>query len=159
QRLIRLPLARAEGRMNALLRRLQQRLDDLSFRREAAVSSQLRLRQRRAAELTAAVLRHDPHRNLGRARERLAVCRARLDRVPERMAGVSKARLGALEARLHSLSPLAVLDRGYALVLDAAGSLVRSARQIAPGDRLMTRLADGTFISRVESAANPPSRK
>jgi exonuclease VII large subunit len=38
-------------------------------------------------------------------------------------------------------------------VLDAAGGLVRSATQVAPGDQLTTRLADGSFISRVESAA------
>jgi len=63
------------------------------------------------------------------------------------------AQLSALDARLNSLSPLAVLDRGYALVLDAAGALVRSTAQVAAGDKLVTRLADGAFISRVESAA------
>jgi exodeoxyribonuclease VII large subunit len=59
--------------------------------------------------------------------------------------------LTALDARLHSLSPLAVLNRGYALVLSQSGSLIRSAAQVASGDRLTTRLADGTFASRVES--------
>jgi exodeoxyribonuclease VII large subunit len=47
---------------------------------------------------------------------------------------------------------LAVLDRGYALVLDAQGGLIRSTTQIEPGDRLTTRLADGAFTSRVEAA-------
>jgi exodeoxyribonuclease VII large subunit len=67
-----------------------------------------------------------------------------------------------MDARLHSLSPLAVLDRGYALVLSAEGGLVRSAAQLAPGDQLLTRLADGAFTSRVEATApaNPAlSRK
>jgi exodeoxyribonuclease VII large subunit len=58
-----------------------------------------------------------------------------------------------LGAHLHSLSPLAVLDRGYALVLKADGSVVRSAAQLTPGDSLLTRLADGTFTSRVEAAS------
>jgi exodeoxyribonuclease VII large subunit len=57
----------------------------------------------------------------------------------------------ALDARLHSLSPLAVLQRGYALVLDAEGTLVRSAASLAPGDQVTTRLSDGAFTSRVES--------
>jgi len=61
--------------------------------------------------------------------------------------------LSTLDARLHSLSPLAVLDRGYALVLDTDGVLIRSAAQVAAGDKLVTRLADGAFISRVESSA------
>ena len=66
----------------------------------------------------------------------------------ERMVHASTARLSALDARLHSLSPLAVLERGYALVLDAAGGLVRSTNQIAAGDKVTTRLSDGAFISR-----------
>jgi exodeoxyribonuclease VII large subunit len=55
---------------------------------------------------------------------------------------------------LHSLSPLAVLDRGYALVLNAQGTLVRSIAQLASGDKVTTRLADGAFSSRVESATS-----
>jgi exodeoxyribonuclease VII large subunit len=46
-----------------------------------------------------------------------------------------------------------VLDRGYALVLSAEGALVRSTAQIATGERVTTRLADGSFMSRVESTA------
>jgi exodeoxyribonuclease VII large subunit len=152
QRLARLPISRAESRMAALLRRLEQRLDELSFRMEAAVSGPLRLQQRTVADLTAAVLRHDPRQGLAQARERLAACRTRLDRTLERMIHASAATVSSLDARLHSLSPLAVLDRGYALVLNAEGGLVRSTGQIAQGDRVTTRLSDGTFTSRVETA-------
>jgi exodeoxyribonuclease VII large subunit len=152
QRLTRLPVSRAEGRMAALLHRLEQRLDDFSLRLEAAVSGQLRQRQREVAELTAAVLRHDPRQQLGQAREQLAACRTRLDRTLERMLDGATARLSSLDARLHSLSPLAVLERGYALVLDAAGGLVRSTAQVAAGNLVTTRLADGDFTSRVETA-------
>lgn len=155
QRLTRLPVSRAEGRMNTLLHRLAQRLDDFSLHLEAAVSGQLRLQQRKVAELAAAVLRHDPRQQLGLARERLAACRTRLDRSLERALHRSSANMSALDARLHSLSPLAVLDRGYALVLDAAGGVVRSTAQVAPGDRLTTRISDGAFSSRVESATQP----
>jgi exodeoxyribonuclease VII large subunit len=61
--------------------------------------------------------------------------------------------LRALDARLNSLSPLAVLERGYALVLDEQGTLVRSAQRVIRGERVLTRLSDGTFTSRVESTA------
>ena len=151
QRLTRLPVSRAEGRVNALLHRMAQRLDDLSFRHESAMGRVLQQGQLHAADLTAAVLRHDPRQQLGLARERLAICRTHLDRTMERMAHESAAHLSALDARLHSLSPLAVLERGYALVLDAAGGVVRSTIQVAAGDKVTTRLADGGFTSRVES--------
>ena len=151
QRLTRLPVSRAEGRVNTLLHRLAQRLDDFSLRLEAALSSPLRQHQREVAELAAAVLRHDPRQQLGRARERLVSCRTHLDRAVVRKAHESAAHFSALDARLHSLSPLAVLERGYALVIDAAGGVVRTTNQIAAGDKVTTRLSDGTFISRVES--------
>ena len=153
QRFSHLPVSRAESRITTLLHRLAQRLDDLSFRMEAAVSGPLRQRQRHVTELTAAVLRHDPRQRLAQARERLIACRTRLDRSMERSIHASAARVSALDARLHSLSPLAVLDRGYALVLNAEGGLVRSTAQLAPGDQVTTRLSDGAFTSRVESAA------
>jgi exodeoxyribonuclease VII large subunit len=134
-----------------LLHRLAQRLDDLSFRQGTAMARVLRQDQIHLAELTATVLRHDPRQQLGRARERLTACRTHLDRALERMAHVSAARLSALDARLHSLSPLAVLERGYALVLDAAGGVVRSTEQVTSGDKVTTRVTDGVFTSRVES--------
>jgi exodeoxyribonuclease VII large subunit len=46
-----------------------------------------------------------------------------------------------------------VLDRGYALVLNEQGNVVRSTTQIVPGDPLVTRLADGSFTSRVEASS------
>jgi exodeoxyribonuclease VII large subunit len=153
QHLGRVPVSRAESRVTMLLHRLAQRLDDLAFRQESALAAQLRQRQTRVAHLSAAVLRHDPRQALAQARERLQACRTRLDRTLERLLHNHAADLTALHARLHSLSPLAVLDRGYALVLTAKGSLVRSTAQLAPGDAVVTRLADGVFTSRVETKA------
>ena len=153
QRLTHLPVTRAESRVSALLHRHAQRLDDFSFRVESALTAQLRLRQRHAADLAAAVLRHDPRQSLAQARERLQAGRNHLHRSLEHRLHASVATLTALNARLHSLSPLAGLDRGYALVLTAQGSRVRSAAQLTPGDQLLTRLADGAFLSRVESTA------
>jgi exodeoxyribonuclease VII large subunit len=70
-----------------------------------------------------------------------------------------RGQLTALEAQLNSLSPLAVLDRGYALVLDTRGNLVRSTRQVAPGDGVVTRLSDGKFASRVETVSPEHSER
>ena len=148
---------RAESRVAALLHRLAQRLDDLSFRLESAVTGVLRQRQDRTTELAAAVLRHDPRQGMSQAREHLLGLRVRLERSLERMLESYASALGTLDAQLHSLSPLAVLDRGYALVLSAEGALIRSAAQLAPGDAVTTRLAAGAFRSRVEAIALSPA--
>jgi exodeoxyribonuclease VII large subunit len=158
QRLTRVPVSRAEARISTLLHRSAQRLDDLAFRLEAALATQLRQRQSDVARLSAAVLHHNPRQGLAQARERLQDFRTRLDRSLERTLRRAALRIGALDARLHALSPLAVLDRGYALVLTGEGSLIRSIAQLNAGDQLTTRLADGAFASRVESTApNSPT--
>jgi exodeoxyribonuclease VII large subunit len=159
QRLARVPASRAESRMANLLHRAQQKLDELGFRMETALRHRLRRGQRDVTELTAAVLRHDPRRQLAHARGHFDACRTRLDRTIERMMEARRGRLTALAAQLNSLSPLAVLDRGYALVLDANGALVRSARQVAAGDSVVTRLSDGAFGSRVESVSPADSER
>lgn len=151
QRFSRVPLSRAEGRMMAILHRLAQRLDDLTFRAEAAMRTQVRGGRDCLSEMSAAVLRHDPRRQLAQARTHLGDLRARMDRAMERAVEASRARLGAFDARLRALSPLAVLDRGYALVLTESGALVRSAAQLTAGDRVRTRVAEGAFMSRVET--------
>ncbi len=160
QHLTRLPVSRAESRISTLLHRLAQRLDEFSFRLESVFTAQLRLRQAYIADLAASVLSHDPRQALAQTRERLAACRAHLDRSLERRIQTSAATFNSLYARLQSLSPLAVLDRGYALVLNAEGGLIRSTEQVAKGDHVTTRLADGAFTSRVESTtAHRTSKK
>jgi exodeoxyribonuclease VII large subunit len=57
--------------------------------------------------------------------------------------------LGRLAGKLESLSPLAVLSRGYALVWDGQGRLVRRAAQVAPGDPVRIRLEEGVLGARV----------
>jgi exodeoxyribonuclease VII large subunit len=151
QRLTRLPIGHLESRLTTLLHRLEQRLDGSLERLDAAVQQQLRQRQNGIAALVTGVLRYDPRRKLALAREHLADLRARLNRCVERLVESSSARLGSFDARLHSLSPLAVLDRGYALVLSTQGTLIRSTKQIGSGDQLTTRLANGSFLSRVET--------
>jgi exodeoxyribonuclease VII large subunit len=149
--LMRLVAARAESRLVSLLHRLAQRIDDLTFRQESAMNRLLQKRQLALGKLAAAVLRYDPRQDLAQAGERLLACRLRLESTMDRTIHTFRSRLEALEGRLSSLSPLAVLDRGYALVLSDDGSVIRSVAQLSAGDKLTTRLADGSFTSRVES--------
>ncbi|MBW2494521.1 MAG: exodeoxyribonuclease VII large subunit, partial [Deltaproteobacteria bacterium] len=67
------------------------------------------------------------------------------------------ARLAELAGRLDSLSPLGVLDRGYALVRRARdGAIPRSADQLEPGEQLSIRLAEAQLQAVVESIAALP---
>lgn len=150
QKMDSVAMDRAERRVVSLLHRLSQRLDEMGFRMEANVTGLIRSRQREVAGLAADVLHHEPRQMLARMRERLAVSSTRIERSLERTLGRAAARAEGLDARLRSLSPLAVLDRGYALVLGKDGRLIRSTGQLEAGDRLRTRLSDGEFGSIVD---------
>jgi exodeoxyribonuclease VII large subunit len=153
QRLSRLPATRTETRISTLLHRSAQKLDELTFRLEGVLAAQVQLSRNHLADLAASVLRHDPRQQVAHAREHLNEFRARLARMIERRMQIASASLGSFDARLHSLSPLAVLDRGYALVIGADGAIVKSIVQLDAGDELTTRISDGSFTSRVTDLA------
>lgn len=157
QRVDSLHAERSEWCMTAMLQKLNQELDDASMRLETALAVQLRRSSQRVATLGASVLRHDPRRGIAIARERLSTQRHHLDRAWERVLRDAATHLQAVDARLHALSPLAVLDRGYALVQGNDGALIRSSAQLAAGDIVTTRLSRGSFVSRVEKTQGLPA--
>lgn len=153
QSIAALRVDRTESRVTTFLHRSAQRLDDLGFRLEASVAATLREHRSRVDTLAAGCIRHDPRQSIAQARMRLNDLYTRLDRAFERTLKRAALRLGSLDSRLRALSPLSVLDRGYALVFAADGAIIRSSAQLANGDVVTTRLAQGSFMSRVESAS------
>ncbi len=86
------------------------------------------------------------------ARFRLDDLAARADRAVERTISDRRRKLERLAAGLEALSPIGVLARGYSLTLRGDdGALVRSASDVQPGRTIITRLARGRLVSRVES--------
>jgi exodeoxyribonuclease VII large subunit len=77
----------------------------------------------------------------------------RLRRAHATLLRTGLARVVALEKQLRSVGPAAVLERGFTVTSTADGKLVRSAREITPGDRVLTRTADGSFESTVSGRA------
>lgn len=55
----------------------------------------------------------------------------------------------SLERQLAAYNPLAVLKRGYSITLKPDGRAVRSARDVKPGERILTRVGNGEFKSEV----------
>ena len=64
------------------------------------------------------------------------------------------ATLGRLMAKLDTLSPLSVLDRGYSITETAAGQIVRRYDQVSPGEKLKIKLASGKLEAQVISSDN-----
>jgi exodeoxyribonuclease VII large subunit len=133
------------------LRRKQQRVDDLSLRME----SQWRTRHRRLSDrfqqLSIRLLHQDVASRARMARERLVSLDARIVRAQRDHLRTLRDRETALGRHLAALSPLAVLSRGYALVYDDHGLLIKDTGTITEGQSIVTRLARGRIRSRVTS--------
>jgi exodeoxyribonuclease VII large subunit len=143
------------GMMDSI-HRSQQMLDDRRFRLEKA-ERQLLERCRRKLETASAAVRHYD------ARRRLAAIRQQLQTQTANLAAAVRARLlagrAAVDRRtasLEALSPLGILNRGYALVFDAKGQLVKDASRLAVGDELKARLARGEVRARVTNGEQDP---
>ncbi|HVF50513.1 MAG TPA: exodeoxyribonuclease VII large subunit [Pyrinomonadaceae bacterium] len=87
-----------------------------------------------------------------RARVRLALARAALDHAAASSLDAARSGLAVAAASLDALSPLGVLQRGYALAQDASGRPLRSSRAVAVGESVRVRLSEGALRCRVEEA-------
>jgi exodeoxyribonuclease VII large subunit len=125
-------------------------VESLRFRLESSYTRRLRSERSRLETARAALLRQDAAHRLKLLQGQWATLDARLVRVGSELLRVPAQRLAAYETQLGNLSPLAVLSRGYALVFDAQGVLVKRAGDVSEGDLLTVRLGEGAVRSRVE---------
>jgi exodeoxyribonuclease VII large subunit len=129
---------------DAITRR-EQRLDDLVYRLGRAYGSNA-IQKRRRLEVAATRLRHfDLRRVFSGMRREIDAHGATLNAAMQNLLLRRAARLGEAWAHLESLSPVKILERGYALVFDASGKLVKDPAQVNPGDEITARVAKGTF--------------
>jgi len=87
---------------------------------------------------------------LNTARARFDAASSACDGAIETKLQEARERLALAAASLDALSPLGVLQRGYAIAQDASGKLVRDAAAVSPGDQLSVRLAKGKLGTRIE---------
>jgi exodeoxyribonuclease VII large subunit len=133
------------------LRDLYRRVDDLTTRLTRAVRGSERHATHRLSLARNALRSLNPVARIANGTVLLAQLRGRLASVAVHSVKVSQHRFDAAVGRLDSLSPLAVLGRGYSLTrLLSAGVIVRSAAQTRPGDAIEVLLHQGALEARVE---------
>jgi exodeoxyribonuclease VII large subunit len=144
-------LRRGLGDPRARLREERVRLDLLWGRATRAMTERRRSAEESVRRLATRLEQRAPAQRLGQLRERIRAIRARLELLA--VSGVERRRGRVREgaAKLESLSPLGVLDRGYALVWrETDGGLVRDGAVLRPGERLRLRFARGAAVAKVE---------
>ncbi|MBS3953949.1 MAG: exodeoxyribonuclease VII large subunit [Methylomicrobium sp.] len=133
------------------LARNAQRVDEMELRMMRAIGNLIHHHKSALAIQSAKLNQQLPSNLVNTLKMRLAhsdqrlsaVLRVKLDRLTQRLVQAGQ--------NLHAYSPLATLNRGYALVTEIkTGKLISSSTQLKEGDRIHTRLAEGSLISEVK---------
>ncbi len=136
------------------LRTWREELAQQQERADQAMSVYLYAQQGALGIRRHALDRASPRGRILQARQRVDEARERAQRGMRSLLDVRRERLRGKAGRLHALSPLLTLSRGFALVRRADDeTLVTRVAQVAPGDPLLVRVSDGTFAAGVGERA------
>jgi exodeoxyribonuclease VII large subunit len=128
-----------------------QRVDELTLRLDRAVHRRHRLHSERLRILSERLRRQGPTVRLTTSHRRLERSITCLERAAIETIQRRRTRLNAATTRLQALSPLSVLARGYALIYNHDGTLLRSAAETSPGTIIQARLGTGSLTAQVTS--------
>ncbi len=123
---------------------MSAQLTALRARLISASMDELRARRAALGSQTRALVHLSPQVRLANLRQRTDDLVSQATLAVSHLLQLHRARLVGVSARLEALNPLAVLQRGYAVVR-RDGQFVRSAAQVSSGDRLSIRVSDGEF--------------
>ena len=142
-------LSKRLPRPTHLLRNMTQRTDDLSVRLGLALGNTINLRHSRLQRLTDILNSANPLRQLTGYRTRCTMLERQLQNHLLHNLQNRRKQLDYLTRSLHTVSPLATLERGYAIVTDADHNIVRRADQLGENAEISTRFSKGSIRSTV----------
>ena len=135
------------------IERQLQRLDDLATRLAAGIRGQLAMSGHRLAARRAELVSLSPQRQLSGLAHRFALLQARLSPALAARVELARSRFHGTSRALHAVSPLATLERGYAIALRAAdGAILTDSGQAPPGTDVELRLSRGRLRARVSAS-------
>lgn len=127
-----------------------QRLDHLEARLHNAIHSALTAAQHRQQQLLSKLKLQSPKQLLNLKEEQLHSLFKRLSQAGASNLQKNALRLGAATSQLHTVSPLATLERGYAIVKDQHGAVIQDASHVKQGDVIENQLYKGRLRCRVD---------
>ncbi len=125
------------------VRELLRKFDNLRGRMNSLVEARLQMLSQRLNALATRPVLASPQAYLDDKRMLVAQAEERLHRAVDLSMERRAQRLQVLSEKLRSLNPLAVLERGYAVVFDASGGVVRRPEALASGEKFSVKLAGG----------------
>ena len=128
---------------------LRQNLDSMSAVMLNLLTRQLKNARRQLTILSQSPSLTSPDQYIIQRRKALELLKGRMLTAQTRVHHLHKQRFIAATAKLDAMSPLKVLTRGYAMAQNEAGEVIRSVKQVEPGDALTVSFSDGTLTTTV----------
>lgn len=145
-------LSHLSARLRDPRRELQekaQRMDELDIRLHQSIRQKLEQQQVRANHLGRRLSAQSPGRTLANSQNQVAQLQQRLNTIMQQHLKQQREQLQHLGQTLHVVSPLATLGRGYAIVKDDQGQIIRSAGQVRAGQSIRAHLGCGSVEAQV----------
>lgn len=114
-----------------------------------AIGRQIERRRFQADQYRLRLQLHDPLSTLRQHRQRLADLQDQMEAAMERKLTAAKHRLALMGGRLHGLSPLEKISRGFGFLTDENNRRIERAADVRPGDRITIRITDGRLKAQV----------
>ena len=114
-----------------------------------AMGRQVERRRFQADQYRLRLQLHDPMSTLRQQRQRLADLQDQMEEVMKRKLTMAKHRLALAGGRLHGLSPLEKISRGFGFLTDENSRRIEHAADVNPGDLITIRITDGRLKARV----------
>jgi exodeoxyribonuclease VII large subunit len=140
---------RAAGALRLRVGRAQQRVDDLGYRVRERIRAATGLRERARRALEARLRRFDMRPRLAAGRHGMEAARTAAAQCMRMRLARRRGAWEQLAAKLGQLSPLRILERGYAIVSNEGG-ILKDAAAAPPDSRIQVRLAQGKLQAVVE---------
>ncbi len=133
------------------LQNISQGLDDLNLRMQQAMKSTFAHKRAALLQISSEINRFNPLQLLRLHREKCQFLSAQLRHSLAHALKTANTQIQHAAHALHTVSPLATLQRGYAIVTHGDNSIVREATQLKEGETITTQLARGQVQSLVKS--------
>lgn len=128
---------------------LRQNMDTMMNSMATALQRQLKASRRHLDTLAASPSLQSPEIYLLQRSKAVLHLRDRLVSLQQQYLGKHRQRFLSNTSKLDAMSPLKVLTRGYAMVQDQGREVVRSVKQVSPGDRICVTVSDGNILAHV----------
>lgn len=138
------------GDPTSLLDQFRLKTDHALASMHFALSRDIHQRQLALARLCQALAGHTPLQRLEYQRQKFQELRRRLIQAMLRQQERKRAAFAKNAGLLHAISPLAVLARGYSIVQQQNGNIVRSSAEVSPGENISVTLARGEISCEVK---------